>query len=256
MTLTATTPTTLPNMAIPVKYMPMSTSTIIILEASRAGIWLKRSSIKRLIVWFFNTITEMNRTKIEWCDYTWNPVVGCKFGCKYCYAKKINDRFHIIPDFTDPQFFSERLIEPSLVKKPSKIFVVSMGDLFGPWVDIDWIYQVIEVCKQNPQHTFMFLTKNRVGYNGFDFPDNCMLGITLTMGSQKNIDDFVYFSSGKRFISIEPILGGFEGIKFTGIDLVIVGAMTGPNPVIPKKEWIESIKHDNIFYKDNIKKYL
>lgn len=34
----------------------------------------------------------MNRTKIEWCDYTWNPVVGCKHGCSYCYAKRFAER--------------------------------------------------------------------------------------------------------------------------------------------------------------------
>ncbi len=35
----------------------------------------------------------MNKTKIEWCDYTWNPVTGCLNGCEYCYAKKIVQRF-------------------------------------------------------------------------------------------------------------------------------------------------------------------
>ena len=35
----------------------------------------------------------MNKTKIEWCDATWNPVVGCKHGCDYCYAKRIAARF-------------------------------------------------------------------------------------------------------------------------------------------------------------------
>ena len=35
----------------------------------------------------------MNKTKIEWCDYTWSPVTGCKHGCSYCYARKIAERF-------------------------------------------------------------------------------------------------------------------------------------------------------------------
>ncbi len=46
----------------------------------------------------------MNKTKIEWTDYTWNPVVGCKNGCWYCYAKRMNDRFGWIEDWNKPQF--------------------------------------------------------------------------------------------------------------------------------------------------------
>ena len=35
----------------------------------------------------------MLKTKIEWCDSTWNPVTGCQHGCEYCYAKRIAERF-------------------------------------------------------------------------------------------------------------------------------------------------------------------
>ncbi len=51
----------------------------------------------------------MNQTKIEWCDKTLNPVVGCSYGCPYCYARRINTRFRYVPDFSEPQFFPERL---------------------------------------------------------------------------------------------------------------------------------------------------
>jgi len=46
----------------------------------------------------------MKKTKIGWCDSTLNPVVGCTFGCSYCYAKKLNDRFKFIEDWNRPQF--------------------------------------------------------------------------------------------------------------------------------------------------------
>lgn len=42
----------------------------------------------------------MNKTKIDWCDSTWNPVTGCLHGCEYCYARGITKRFgcHATPD--------------------------------------------------------------------------------------------------------------------------------------------------------------
>ena len=42
----------------------------------------------------------MNKTKIDWCDSTWNPVTGCLHGCEYCYARGIANRFgcHATPD--------------------------------------------------------------------------------------------------------------------------------------------------------------
>jgi len=99
----------------------------------------------------------MQKTKIEWCDYTWNPVVGCRRGCSYCYAKRLNDRFGMIPDFSVPTFFPERLND-KFPKKPSKIFVGSMTDICF-WKR-EWMDEVLKVIRKQPQHTFMFLTKD------------------------------------------------------------------------------------------------
>jgi len=207
----------------------------------------------------------MQKTKIDWADYTWNPVVGCKHGCPYCYAERINRRFQLIPNWKKPKFFHSRLYDPDKVKKPSKIFVGSMCDLFGKWVPKEWIMSVINTCEGNPHHTFMFLTKNPQRYSEFEFPKNCWLGATLTgepsckdwpNDLKRDVMGNLYGLKNKTFISIEPLLGPFYGHLYTYVDLVIVGAMTGANAVKPKKEWIDSIKHPNIFYKDNIKKYL
>jgi protein gp37 len=94
----------------------------------------------------------MNKTKIEWADYRWNPVVGCKYDCWYCYAKRMNHRFKNIPDFNQPQFIEKRLQEPYKFKKPGRIFVVTMGDLFGEWVPCEWINSVLSVVFDIP-HT-------------------------------------------------------------------------------------------------------
>jgi len=200
----------------------------------------------------------MNKTKIEWCDYTWNPVVGCKNGCSYCYAKRMNDRFRWIFDWEKPEFFSRRLYEPYKIKKSSKIFIGSMCDLFGDWIPSKWIDMILVTVKENPQHTFQFLTKNPKRYLEFDFPENCWLGATITESNLSAIGKLVSLRNTEnyKFVSIEPILGDMSLLNLEEIDLVIVGAMTGKGAIPPKKEWIDSIKHPNIFYKNNIKKYL
>lgn len=152
------------------------------------------------------------KTKIDWCDSTWNPVTGCLNGCKYCYAEKIANRFSdpsnrgllfLADDFTyetsikpkyaypygfRPSFHRYRLDEPEKMKKSSKIFVVSMGDLFGDWVPDEWIQKVFDACKKAPWHKYLFLTKNPKRYmqvmlesdpctnceEYLDAPPNCM----------------------------------------------------------------------------------
>lgn len=214
----------------------------------------------------------MSNTKIDWCDETINPLGWGCYGpggtkekpkiCWYCYAKqwaketpykvKCQDCMNFVP-----HYHLERL-KGLTGKKPKKIFVQSMGDLFGDWVDSFAIQRVIDFCLDRPQHTFMFLTKNPARYAEFKFPENCWLGMTQTGKPHdwKAWYDFRYRPGNKTFASVEPLLSDFHGITFEGLDLVIVGAMTGPNAIKPKKEWIYSIKHPNIFYKDNIKPYL
>ena len=139
----------------------------------------------------------MQATKIEWCDATWNPVTGCLHECKYCYAKKIAERFggcysseepnkkvyNVLHDLEkprqiygnrirqapfpykfEPTLHRYRLSEPQKKKKPQNIFVCSMADLFGEWVPDEWIEAVFEACKKAPWHRYIFLTKNPERY--------------------------------------------------------------------------------------------
>ncbi len=138
----------------------------------------------------------MNKTKIEWCDYTWNPATGCYHGCPYCYARVIANRFKAkdyngfnasvypspnnetmqicelsegdprYPEKTSfpygfmPTLYHSRLNDPAKVKKRSRVFVCSMADLFGKWVPNEWLWQVYEACGKADWHTYFFLTKN------------------------------------------------------------------------------------------------
>ncbi len=209
------------------------------------------------------TKEKMNYIKntIGWAEWSWNPLVGCRKGCNYCYAKAMNERFKFIPDFSKPQFFPERLSEPSKLKKPSKIFVCSMGEIFD--INFRIIIQIIEIMKICPQHTFMILTQKPDCYPLHKFPDNVWLGLTLAneyeVLNARHYSDFLRYtglSNNKRFVSIEPIRDTFNNINLSAMDLVIVGAMTGPKAKPTYKSWIESVKHNNIFYKESAKRIL
>lgn len=184
----------------------------------------------------------MKKTKIDWCDCTVNPVIGCKNGCEYCYARKINDRFKFIPKWEEPQFFPERL-EQLKSKKPKSIFMDSMSDV--GWWDRDWVNEVLNAIRKNKQHNYIFLSKCGNGYIGDrESHDllNCWFGFSLVR--QRQIIDILnktYFD----FLSIEPLLEPLDlsQLKIRQIKLIIIGAETGnrKDKVIPKKEWVDNI---------------
>ncbi|MCK5601700.1 DUF5131 family protein, partial [Candidatus Pacearchaeota archaeon] len=136
---------------------------------------------------------------------------------------------------------------------------------FGEWVPEAWIKGVLATVERCPQHTFLFLTKNPQRYSEFKFPKNVWLGTTVTCeGDSHNIED-LYDSTpddATLFISAEPLMGyisdNFSSLAY--IDWVIIGAMTGPNPRPPEREWVDILlKHCNfrdvpVFLKDNLLK--
>lgn len=200
----------------------------------------------------------MNKTSIEFCDYTWNPIVGCRIGCEYCWAKKFHARFNKGSDFSWPTFYPNRLEEPYKTKKPSHIFVCSMGDINSNGVPPSWVEKVLEVVRENPQHTFKFLSKRPYYFQYFNFPENVWLGTSISEARfASRVTDLLYCGCKfTRFVVVEPLLGSMEGVDLSEIDHVFVGAQTGPVSIVPKAEWIASVKHPNLIYKENIKKYL
>ena len=103
----------------------------------------------------------MNKTRIAWTDMTWNPVTGCtkvSAGCKNCYAEKVFPRPYPGRKFTDVQCHPDRLEQPLRIRKPKKIFVNSMSDLFHEDV-IDFIPDVFAIMALAHWHTFQVLTK-------------------------------------------------------------------------------------------------
>src|SRR3990172_6327366 len=108
-----------------------------------------------------------DNSKIEWTDATWNPVRGCTKvspGCAHCYAETFAERFRGVPGHPYEQGFDLRLVpekldEPLRWKKPRRIFVNSMSDLFQGGVPDEYIDRVFAVMALCLQHTFQLLTK-------------------------------------------------------------------------------------------------
>jgi protein gp37 len=192
----------------------------------------------------------MNKTAIEWCDMTWNPVTGCLHGCQYCYARKIAERFKgskAWPQGFTPMIHPERSNDPELMKKPQTIFVCSMADLFGDWVPDHWIRYVMECCDMAPQHAYIFLTKNPSRYlfipGSYLQQKNFWFGTTATGGdrpSLERIDSLKKLIAPNKFISFEPLLGDPGPLDLTGIKQVIIGAQTNPDQYVGL-EWVLKI---------------
>jgi len=199
----------------------------------------------------------MGKTSIEWTDKVWNPVTGCtkvSAGCKNCWAERVfpriygrdrvpvNDAACITnrdPDpannehfrsrrFTDVRCHPERLEQPLHWRKPCRIFVNSMSDLFHESVHRDFILRVWHVMQRCPNHTFQILTKRPWRMKQLiqewlpaalplayfhdiqeSPPPNVWLGVSVE--NQKTADEriplLLQTPASVRFVSVEPLLG-------------------------------------------------
>lgn len=184
-------------------------------------------------------------------DDIWSPVEGCLHGCEYCYARRDLERAG--RNF-NPVFYEDRLDEPSHMR-PQTLFVTHYCDLFGEWVPREWIEKIVNECRALPMHTFLFITKNPKRYWEVVWPSNCILGVTIESPDKWDRARAIYYLPYRKMASIEPIMGDFTGYDFSMFNQVVIGALFGEaNP--PKGEWVNSIKHDNIYYKHSVRKYL
>lgn len=171
-------------------------------------------------------------TKIEYVDEVFNPVTGCtpiSEGCAHCYAAAIAKRFWGKRPFSDVRCHPERLNDPFHWRKPRKILVPSMGDLFHE--DAIWesssLFEfqriIISTMGAAPRHTFLILTKRPASMKSFfdefgrnrTWPlKNVWLGVTVE--NQKAADEripiLLQIPAAVRWVSVEPML---EGIDFT-----------------------------------------
>lgn len=198
----------------------------------------------------------MKTTKIEWCDATLNPVVGCTKGCAYCYARRMNQRFHWIEDFSKPVFFPERLQQFPL-KKSYRIFLNSMSDV-ADW-SCHWTEQVLRAMSQAPQNHYLLLTKrpSQISFLRALAQENIWMGVTVNSDAVKpeGIERVMEEAPETMnwFFSAEPLMGPLsisEAAK-RGLKWLIIGAETGnrKEKIVPSLSWIRTLVQQADNYK-------
>jgi protein gp37 len=216
----------------------------------------------------------MNQTSIEWTDVTWNPTRGCSRvseGCRNCYAERIAGRF-----CTDPadsaiaggqfggfairtsagprwtgkvELIESKLHEPLHWRKPRKVFVNSMSDLFHENLSFADILQVMITILGAPQHDFQVLTKRPERakqfflwwdrtYPGHAYPPNLWLGTSIEdqPTANKRILSLLQTPAAVRFVSYEPALGPVDFTRIGGNDECWLNSLDGKWRAIFKTE--------------------
>ena len=239
-------------------------------------------------------MVKMNKQKksdsqrgIEWTDYTWNPIGGCKHACRWtmpdgtvarCYAEAVAEGVarHAYPEgFAHHYWNPSKLDEPLKLKTPAKIFLDSMSDLMGHWVATEQIEQVLDVARQAHWHTFQLLTKNAPRLLKFKFPQNVWVGVSMPPSSmmgraiseqqqsaymRRAMEVLANVDASVKWVSFEPLSFDVADMVTTPLSWAIIGAASNgkatfqPNPQHVTR-LLSRLDAENtaVFFKGNLK---
>jgi protein gp37 len=204
---------------------------------------------------------------IEWTDATWNPISGCRVlspGCTNCYAMRMASRLQAMghaayagttrksggrPIWTGVLHLNEDALEvPLRWRKPRKIFVNSMSDLFQDGVPDAFVRRVWAVMEEASRHIFQILTKRSENMlriileNRLPRLPNVWLGTSVENADYRGrITILRKVPAQVRFISFEPLLGPIGRVNLTGIYWAIIGGESGPRARPMEQSWIDEI---------------
>jgi protein gp37 len=195
------------------------------------------------------------KSSIEWTESTWNPVTGCtkiSAGCVHCYAERLALRLQAMGQPNYANGFKATLHEHALDlpfhwRKPQRIFVNSMSDLFHEEVPVDFIRRVFTVMKKASWHRFQILTKRSERLAELapflSWPENVWMGVTVENADCAfRIQHLRGVNAAVRFLSLEPLLSPIPEMDLTGIDWVIVGGESGPGARPMNAEWVRDVR--------------
>lgn len=216
----------------------------------------------------------MAETQIEWTDATWNPVAGCAVlsaGCTNCYAMEMARRLEAmgvakyggLTRRSGLRTVWNGIVREDLAslsipfswKRPRKIFVNSMSDLFHQGVSDEFILEVWRVMRDTPHHNYQILTKRPERMAQFiarlvpDILPNVWLGTSIEDASVVDrLDHLRSVPAAIRFISFEPLIGAVGPVDLTNIQWAIVGGESGRSARPIREEWIDELHHQCSIY--------
>jgi protein gp37 len=196
-----------------------------------------------------------DKSAIEWTDATWNPVTGCTKispGCKHCYAERLSVRLRAMgnPRYRnafDVTLHPDQVELPLRWRRPRRIFVNSMSDLYHEAVPDEYIQRVFEVMVRAEQHVFQVLTKRSERLpeiaGRLPWPPNVWQGVSVENADYvTRIADLRLVPAAVRFLSVEPLLGPIVDLPLEGIHWVICGGESGHERRELSPEWARLIR--------------
>ena len=208
-------------------------------------------------------------SEIEWTDATWNPVSGCTMispGCTNCYAMRMAARLQAMrhPSYAltvrksggravwtgKINLIEKALTVPLSWRKPKKIFVNSMSDLFQEGVPVHFIERVWDTMEKAKWHTYQILTKRPENMlrvlRGLGRAPLANVWLGTSVESKEYVGRIAHLQripAQVRFISFEPLIGSIGKVNLSGIHWAIVGGESGPNARSMNSSWVQEIHH-------------
>lgn len=210
----------------------------------------------------------MTKSKVTWCDYSWHPVTGCTRvspACERCYAEsmsggpylKTNPRYEGTTKTTPkgPRWtgliktHSDLLGQPARTKKPGRVFVCGMSDLFHVEVPTEFICRVFDSMHIARHHKYICLTKRperivEVEQHP-DFPGwapHIWMGTTIENNDHVERADHLRACGAEvKWISAEPLLGPLNRLDLSGIDWMVIAGESGKGARLMNVAWVDDL---------------
>lgn len=202
----------------------------------------------------------MDKTKIRWCEHTWNPFTGCSKvspGCDHCYAETIatSPRFaKNFPQGFEPTFKPHKVGEPRRWRDPARVFTNSMSDFFHADFTDAQRDECFDVMLEVDRHHYLVLTKRPKAMHRYvmgwlerqgldEVPGHIWLGASVESDRYVWRADWLRkIPALVRFLSCEPLLGPLPSLNLAGIGWVIVGGESGKDYRPMPHEWAVDLR--------------